>query len=104
MLKSLARKKWNFTTAAHLLNRAGSGGTPAEIEHLASLDRTQAVNQLVNYEAIPDTTALIPDWAKPDPTREERFRKARDMIRPREAAADDPGRTKAATSANAAWN
>ena len=35
MLKALARKHWDFTTAAHLLNRAGFGGTPKEIDHLA---------------------------------------------------------------------
>src|SRR5579885_2043984 len=77
MLKPLARKRWDFTTAAHLLNRAGFGGTPREIEQLAALGLEKAVAQLVDYEKIPDATSN-PDWAKPDPTRAERFRKARD--------------------------
>src|SRR5580704_7742539 len=77
MPKPLAGSKWNFTTAAHLLNRAGFGGTPAEIQHLADMGSDKAVDYLVDFEAIPDTTAA-PDWAKPDPTRAERYLKARD--------------------------
>ena len=37
MLKPFAAVHWNFTTAAHLLNRVGFGGTPAEIEKLAAM-------------------------------------------------------------------
>ncbi|HWF18842.1 MAG TPA: DUF1800 domain-containing protein [Verrucomicrobiae bacterium] len=77
MLKALAKKNWNFTTAAHLLNRAGFGGTPKEIAALESMGLEQAVAHLVDYEKIPDSTP-DPDWAKPDPTRAERLRKARD--------------------------
>jgi uncharacterized protein (DUF1800 family) len=77
MLTSLANDKWNYSTAAHLLNRAGFGGTPKEIERLASLGMEGAVASLVNYESIPDNTPN-PDWAKPDPTRAERLRAARD--------------------------
>ena len=76
MLKAISRKRWNFTTAAHLLNRAGFGGTPAEIEHLAGLGSEHAVAYLVDYEKISDTMPN-PEWAKPDPTRFERFQKAR---------------------------
>ena len=60
-----------------MLNRAGFGGTPAQIDHLASLGLEDAVASLVNYENIPDNTPN-PDWAKPDPTRAERLRTARD--------------------------
>ena len=77
MLKPLAGSKWNYTTAAHLLNRAGFGGPPAEIQRLADLGLDKAVAFLVDYETIPDDTAA-PEWAKPDPTRAERFLKARD--------------------------
>lgn len=77
MLKALARRHWNFTTAAHLLNRAGFGGPPKEIDHLASLGMKEAVSYLVDYEKIPDSTPA-PEWAKPDPTRVERYRKARE--------------------------
>ena len=31
MFTPLSPQQWNYETAAHLLNRAGFGGTPAEI-------------------------------------------------------------------------
>jgi hypothetical protein len=37
MLGVLATSKWNNTTAAHLLNRAGFGGAPSEIERIEKL-------------------------------------------------------------------
>ena len=58
MLKPLAADKWNFTTAAHLLNRAGFGGPPAEIERLVKLGPDKAVSWFVDYEKIPDDTAV----------------------------------------------
>lgn len=76
MLRPLPGKRWNSATAAHLLNRAGFGGTPAEIESLAALGLERAVEHLVNYESTPDPTEN-PDWAKPDPERAERLRSAR---------------------------
>src|SRR6266850_40113 len=76
MLKPLSRERWNFTTTAHLLNRAGFGGPPAEIEKLMALGPEKAVSHLVDFEKIPDDTA-DPSWAKPDPTRAERFLAAR---------------------------
>src|SRR5204862_4795666 len=76
MLKPLSSDKWNFTTAAHLLNRAGFSGPPAEIEKLVALGPEKAVAHLVDYESIPDPTE-DPSWAKPDPDRMEKFRAAR---------------------------
>src|SRR5947208_3518728 len=76
MLKPLPSTRWDFTTAAHLLNRAGFGGTPAEIEKLVALGPEQAVSHFVDYEKIQDNTH-DPDWAKPDPDRVERFMAAR---------------------------
>src|SRR4051794_1499463 len=76
MLKPLASDKWDFTTAAHLLNRAGFGGPPAEIEKLVALGPEDAVAQFVDYEKIPDPTP-DPEWAKPDPDRAEKFMAAR---------------------------
>jgi uncharacterized protein (DUF1800 family) len=76
MLSPLAKDKWTFTEAAHLLNRAGFGGPPAEIEKLAALGPEQAVSRFVDYEQIPDPTT-DPSWAKPDPERAERFQAAR---------------------------
>ena len=62
--------------AAHLLNRAGFGGPPAEIESLVALGPEKAVSHFVDYEKIDDDTA-DPDWAKPDPDRVEKFMAAR---------------------------
>ncbi|MBC8095550.1 MAG: DUF1800 domain-containing protein [Akkermansiaceae bacterium] len=72
MLKPLDSARWDFTSAAHLVNRAGFGGTPSEISALASLTPQQAVFSLLDYEKTPDPTAN-PDWAKPDPGRAQKF-------------------------------
>ncbi len=66
MLEPLPTSRWNFSTAAHLLNRAGFGGTPREIEALAAVPFKDAVDQLV--EATSPTT-VPPDagWARFDP-------------------------------------
>ena len=83
MLSPLPESKWNFTTAAHLLNRVGFGGTPGEIEKLVQLGADQAVAQFVDYEIIPDPTPN-PEWAKPDPARFEKiqeFRKLNQQLR-----------------------
>ena len=77
MLKPLSAGKWDFATAAHLLNRAGFGGPPDQIERLVSLGPEKAVSSLVDYEPIPDSTS-DPEWAKPDPERMERRRAMRD--------------------------
>jgi len=71
MLTPLSDKQWNFATAAHLLNRAGFGGPPAEIEYLVQLGLDKAVMRLLDYERIPDNTPN-PAWAKPDPNRREK--------------------------------
>jgi len=76
MLRRLADTKWDFGTAAHLSNRAGFGGPPAEIEKLAGLGLERAVAHLVDYESIPDSTEN-PAWAKLDPERAEKLRAAR---------------------------
>jgi uncharacterized protein (DUF1800 family) len=48
---------WNRDAAAHLLRRAGFGGTPAEVDALAARGLDGAVSQLVDYGAI-DMTAF----------------------------------------------
>ena len=75
MLKPLATDKWNYAMAAHLLNRAGFGGTPAEIQMLADMGPDKAIASLLDYESIPDPTA-DPDWAKPDPDAIIQYRQA----------------------------
>lgn len=42
---------WNYNRAAHLLERAGFGGTPEQIEALAALTPSEAVNSLVHFDA-----------------------------------------------------
>src|SRR5688500_20409480 len=69
MLKALADAKWNFQAAAHLLNRAGFGGTPADIEKLQKLGPDKAVDYLVDYEKTPDATEA------PDRSEERRVGK-----------------------------
>src|SRR5271170_1264832 len=66
MLEPLPGPQWNETTAAHLLNRAGFGGSPTEIDRLRQMGLGGAVSWFVNYERFPDATPA-PDWAHPDP-------------------------------------
>jgi len=81
MLSPLPASKWNYATAAHLLNRAGFGGRPADIEKLAAMSPAEAVAYLVDYDKIPDTAAPPPDWAKPNPERVEQYQKIQRMFR-----------------------
>lgn len=58
-LAPLASTDWNPKRAAHLLERAGFGGTPEEIVRLAALGPQAAVQQLVHYRDIAD---LLPGF------------------------------------------
>ena len=58
-LSPIATADWGYDRAAHLIERAGFGAIPEEIERLAALTPQQAVAQLVNYDAI-DNSALKP--------------------------------------------
>ena len=49
-LSPLAPADWNRARAAHLLERAGFGGTPAEIDAFARLTPREAVRRLVYFE------------------------------------------------------
>lgn len=80
MLDQLPGNQWNKATAAHLMNRAGFGGSPAAIENLHSLGMNGAVSWFLNYDKITDDTPA-PDWAQPDPemaARKEAIRKSAD--------------------------
>lgn len=59
-LKPVATKDWNYQSAAHLLNRAGFGGTPAEIERLVGMGLDDAVSYLVDYADLPYEVAPPP--------------------------------------------
>jgi len=49
-LTPLAEADWNYERAAHLLERAGFGGTPERIQALAALDFKDAVSSLVHFD------------------------------------------------------
>ena len=51
-LSPIGAEDWNYERAAHLLERAGFGGTPEEIARLAAMTPLQAVRLLVNYESV----------------------------------------------------
>ncbi|HCA35834.1 MAG TPA: DUF1800 domain-containing protein, partial [Gammaproteobacteria bacterium] len=50
-LSPIPSANWNYDTAAHLLERAGFGGTPAQIQTLAEMGAAQAVAYLVRFDA-----------------------------------------------------
>src|SRR6266571_2273064 len=51
-LTPIAAADWSDDRAAHLLERAGFGGTPEEIGRLAAMTPRQAVDLLVDFESI----------------------------------------------------
>lgn len=51
-LTPIAASDWNYDLAAHLLERAGFGGTPEDIDALAKLTPSQAVARLVHFEGV----------------------------------------------------
>jgi len=51
-LTPLQRAHWTYDRAAHLLERAGFGGTPAEIALLAAMTPEAAVASLVRYDTL----------------------------------------------------
>jgi hypothetical protein len=53
-LSPIAASDWSYARAAHLAERAGFGATPQEIARLAAMTPAQAVDSLVDYEAIAD--------------------------------------------------
>ncbi len=65
-LNLLPKSKWNYTTAAHLLNRAGFGGPPSEIEKIAAMGLEGAVSYFVDFEKIPENLNADPKFAQPE--------------------------------------
>src|SRR5215471_12637046 len=49
-LTPIGAADWNYDFAEHLLERAGFGGTPEEIQALAKLTPQQAVARVVRFE------------------------------------------------------
>ncbi len=92
MLDPLPASRWNYSSAAHLLNRAGFGGAPRDIQELLDLGPDEAVSYLVDYEKTPDTTSA-PDWARPDSDREDRLRQIQSLNRQERQTASDAEKT-----------
>ncbi len=61
-----AESPWTPNEAAHLLNRAGFGGSPSDIRNLHALGREKAVDSLINPTEPLDAFPL-PEWS----TREQ---------------------------------
>ena len=57
-LNPISEADWNDDLAAQLVERAGFGGTPEEIQALAEMPVADAVNHIVDYEGI-DASALV---------------------------------------------
>ena len=51
-LTPITAADWDYDKAAHLIERAGFGATPAEIERLAAMTPEAAVDELVNYTTV----------------------------------------------------
>ena len=63
-LSPIDRSEWSYERAAHLIERAGFGATPVEIERLAEMSPEAAVDRLVDYEAV-DNSHVRPFAASP---------------------------------------
>jgi len=57
MLSPIPEKRWDRTLAAHLLNRAGFGGTPDQIDQLVAMGPRNAVDSFLSAD---DESALFP--------------------------------------------
>ena len=58
-LTAIGPADWNYDSAAHLLERAGFGGTPDEIAALAKMTPAQAVARMVRFQGT-DASQLLP--------------------------------------------
>jgi uncharacterized protein (DUF1800 family) len=66
-LAPIAAADWSYDRAAHLIERAGFGATPEEIQRLAALTPRQAVDELVDYESIRSDLKLFDESIIWDP-------------------------------------
>jgi uncharacterized protein (DUF1800 family) len=74
-LKPLPESRFDADCARHLLNRAGFGGTPQQVQALAGLGLAKAVDRLVKYEPLTYQDAGADEFDKDiirPPTEEER--------------------------------
>jgi hypothetical protein len=66
-LTPIASSDWNYDFAAHLLERAGFGGTPEEIQALAGLTPAEAVRRLVYFQNIENNLPPFEESGAHDP-------------------------------------
>ena len=71
MLSPLPPDQWDHLKAAHLLNRAGFGGTPANVDSLVQSGMAASIHYLVDGPANP-VPAPPPEWAHPENLLQER--------------------------------
>jgi len=53
-MRPLGKAQWNAQCARHLLNRAGFGGTPTQVDALVAMGPEGAVDYLLNFESVSD--------------------------------------------------
>src|SRR6266581_2349554 len=83
MFAPLSARQWNYEAAAHLLTRAGFGGTPGEIEAAHGNGLDAAVRDLVDVsDDLADVPA--PEWAHPRPIGKIRTQMRSQRVSPRE--------------------
>jgi uncharacterized protein (DUF1800 family) len=74
-LEPLEAADWDHRKAAHLLDRAGFGGTLEEIAELAALPPVQAVDRLVKFQKVPQDERLhdfpVQPYVAPPPTEDQ---------------------------------
>jgi Protein of unknown function (DUF1800) len=66
-LTAITASDWNYDFAAHLLERAGFGGSPEEIDTLARLTPNEAVRRLVYFQNIPNSLPPFDESGIHDP-------------------------------------
>src|SRR2546425_12856781 len=66
-LTPIGPSDWNYDFAAHLLERAGFGGTPEEIEALARLTPAEAVRRLGYFQSIENKLPAFDHSGSHDP-------------------------------------
>ena len=78
MLSPLPPDQWDHLKAAHLLNRAGFGGTPANVESLVQSGMAASIRYLVDGPANP-VPVPPPEWAHPENLVQERMAAVQQM-------------------------
>jgi uncharacterized protein (DUF1800 family) len=66
-LAPIGQEDWNTERAAHLLERAGFGGTPEDIANFAAMTPEAAVKTLVYHKNIPNELPAFDDSGAHDP-------------------------------------